>query len=55
MSKFIFIVFTTLTIGAMYMTTFDVGVMEPSIKKSSREGSAHAYGLRGVGRTHTGK
>ncbi len=54
MTRLVFILFTVLTIGAIYVTVNDMGVMEPSIKKSSREGSAHG-GLRGVGRTHTGK
>ena len=54
MSRFIFILFSVLTLGAVYATLYDVGVLEPSIKKSSREGSLH-HGLRGVGRTHTGK
>jgi hypothetical protein len=54
MSKFILGIFTLMTVGAIYMTANDVGVMEPSIKKSSREGSIH-NGLRGVGRGHSGK
>ena len=54
MSKLILGLFTILTVGSIYMTVNDIGVMEPSIKKSSREGSVH-YGLRGIGRTHTGK
>lgn len=54
MTRLVFILFTVLTIGAVYITVKDVGVMEPSIKKSSREGSVHS-GLRGVGRTHSGK
>lgn len=54
MSKVILGLFTIMTVGAIYMTVNDIGVMEPSIAKSSREGSIHS-GLRGVGRTHTGK
>jgi len=54
MTRLVFILFTVLTFGAAYITMQDMGVMEPSIKKSSREGSVH-NGLRGVGRTHSGK
>lgn len=54
MTKFILGLFTLMTIGSVYLTVNDVGVMEPSIKKSSREGSIH-HGLRGVGRGHSGK
>lgn len=54
MTKFILGLFTLMTVGAIHLTVNDIGVMEPSITKSSREGSIH-NGLRGIGRTHTGK
>ena len=54
MSKLILGIFTIMTVGSIYMTVNDIGVMEPTIKKSSREGSVHR-GLRGVGRGHSGK
>lgn len=53
MSKMVFALFTLLTVGASYMTVYDVGVGEPSIE-NVREGSTHR-GTRGVGRGHYGK
>ena len=54
MGRTIFIAFTLMTLGAVYATVTDVGVLEPTVKKSAREGSVHR-GIRGVGRSHTGK
>jgi len=50
MTKFVVVLFGALTLGAAYMTFYDVGVMEPTVKKASaREGSVHG-GFRSSGR-----
>ena len=55
MTKFIMLLFFSMTAGAAYMTMYDVNVMEPSIKKHSvRQGSTHR-GFRGGGGFGGGK
>ncbi len=50
MAKLMFIAFTGLTAIAVYATTANVGVMEPSITKQSvRTGSARGPGFVYVG------
>lgn len=50
MTRLVMVIFGALTVGAAYLTFYDVGVMEPSVKKvSAREGSMHG-GFRGSGR-----
>lgn len=45
MTKFFIALFGVMTLGAGYITLNDVGVMEPSIQKTSvRGGSAHRRG-----------
>ena len=47
MTKVFMVFFGLMTVGAIYMTAFDVGVMDPSITKHSvRQGSTHIYGSR---------
>ena len=42
MTKFFLAFFGLMTAGAVYMTVYDVGVMEPSITQPSiRQGSVH--------------
>ena len=50
MSRLVVVIFGVLTLGAAYLTFYDVGVMEPSVKKvSARDGSLHG-GFHGSGR-----
>ena len=50
MGKVMFVVFTLMTAGAVYMTTANVGVMEPSITKQSvRAGSARGPSFIHIG------
>lgn len=50
MTKALFVVFLALTVGAAYLTFFDVGVAETRIDRSVRQGSAGLGPYR-----HTGK
>lgn len=49
MTKLFIVVFGTLTVLAIYLTTYDVGVAEPSLTEHSvRQGSVHG-GAAGFG------
>ena len=46
MSKIFLVLFGVMTLGAVYLTVNDVGVMEPTITKhSARQGSVHRGGF----------
>jgi len=53
MTRFMLVVFTALTVGAAWMTYYDVGVKDPVVD-SAREGSA-GHILRGSSRGYYGK
>lgn len=47
MTKIFMMMFGVMTAGAIYMTAYDVGVMDPSITKHSvKHGSTHVRGSR---------
>jgi hypothetical protein len=50
MTKLFLVLFGVLTIGSLYLTVNDVGVMEPTITKhTARQGSVHRGGYVGTG------
>jgi hypothetical protein len=50
MGKVMLVIFATLTFGSVYMTVKDVGVMEPTLRKSDvRQGSARTHVFVGGG------